>query len=118
MSYEDRLKFLNLPTLCYRKLRGDMIKSYTILNKKYDSKIIPNLFLNNSARTRGNKCKLKITRAKNDLKKHSFCLQVPKIWNSLSDKVVNSQPVKSLKFNLDNHWTNKKILYNYKVPPL
>ena len=25
ISYEDRLKFLKLPKLCYRRLRGDMI---------------------------------------------------------------------------------------------
>ena len=57
MSYEDRLKFLELPTLCYRRLRDDMIETYKILNNKYDSKIIPNLLLNNSDRTGGNKYK-------------------------------------------------------------
>ena len=71
MFYKDRLKFLKLPTLCYRRLRGDMIETYKILNN-YDSKIIPNLLLNNSDRTRGNKYILKITKAKHDLRKHSF----------------------------------------------
>ena len=80
MSYEDRLKFLKLPTLCYRRLRGNMIETSKILNNKCDSKI-PNLLLNNSDRTRGNKYKLKITRAKHELRKYSFCLCVPEIWN-------------------------------------
>jgi len=30
MSYTDRLKRLNLPTLKYRRLRGDMIKVFKI----------------------------------------------------------------------------------------
>ena len=36
MSYEDRLKNLNLPTLKYRRLRGDMIETYKIITNKYD----------------------------------------------------------------------------------
>ena len=31
-SYTDRLKFLNLPTLKYRRCRGDMIEVYKIIN--------------------------------------------------------------------------------------
>ena len=35
-SYEDRLRILDLPTLKYRRLRGDMIETYKILSGKYD----------------------------------------------------------------------------------
>jgi len=34
-SYEARLKWLNLPTLKYRRLRGDMIQVYNIVSGKY-----------------------------------------------------------------------------------
>ena len=53
MSYGEQLKYLKFPTLCYRRLRGDMIEIYKILNNKYDSKILLKLLLNNSDRTRG-----------------------------------------------------------------
>jgi len=33
MSYIEPLKHLNLPTLKYNRLRGDMIKTYKIINK-------------------------------------------------------------------------------------
>ena len=36
MSYIERLKHLNLPKLKYRRLRGDMIETYKIINEKYD----------------------------------------------------------------------------------
>ncbi len=30
LSYEERLRVLHLPTLVYRRLRGDMIKTYKL----------------------------------------------------------------------------------------
>ena len=36
LSYEERLKILNLPTLKFRRLRGDMIEVSKIVNGIYD----------------------------------------------------------------------------------
>jgi hypothetical protein len=38
LSYKDRLKKLKLPTLKFRRIRGDIIEMYKILSDKYDSK--------------------------------------------------------------------------------
>ena len=38
LTYKDRLKRLKLPTLKYRRIRGDMIEAYKILTNKYDSR--------------------------------------------------------------------------------
>ena len=40
-SYEERLRILDLPTLKYRRLRGDMIETYKILSGKYDVSVSP-----------------------------------------------------------------------------
>jgi len=46
-SYSDRLKFLNLPVLKYRRCRGDMIELYKIINGIHDSACVPDLeFMN------------------------------------------------------------------------
>ena len=37
LSYPERLAVLNLPTLVYRRIRGDMIETFKILNNIYDS---------------------------------------------------------------------------------
>ena len=37
ISYEERLQRLKLPTLAYRRTRGDMIEVYKLLHGKYDS---------------------------------------------------------------------------------
>ena len=39
MSYEERLRTLKLPTLSYRRLRGDMIEVYKIIKGVYDKEV-------------------------------------------------------------------------------
>ncbi len=52
-DYTTRLRNLNLPTLVYRRLRGDMIELYKMAYNIYDSDL-PQLFdFNNTSRTRG-----------------------------------------------------------------
>ena len=43
LDYKERLKRLNLPTLSYRHLRGDMIEMYKILTGKYSSSVTSNV---------------------------------------------------------------------------
>ena len=43
LSYSERLRACNLPTLHYRRIRGDMIETYKILSGKYDTVAVPNL---------------------------------------------------------------------------
>ena len=38
VSYPERLKYLNLPTLAYRRARGDMIEVFKIISNIYNSK--------------------------------------------------------------------------------
>ena len=55
-SYSERLKHLKLPTLAYRRLRGDLIQVYNIMNGVNDVKkeSIFNMAENESG-TRGNR---------------------------------------------------------------
>ena len=60
-SHSDGLKFLNLPTLTYRRYRGDMIELFKILKVIYHPACIPHLDLVEVSEhlvTRGNKYKL------------------------------------------------------------
>jgi hypothetical protein len=39
VSYPERLQKLKLPTLAYRRIRGDMIELFKILTGKYDPEV-------------------------------------------------------------------------------
>merc|ERR1712203_911085 len=41
MNYEERLRFLDLPTLVYRRHRGDIILTFGMINGYYDPDVIP-----------------------------------------------------------------------------
>jgi len=46
-TYKDRLIELNLHTLIYGRIRGDMIEVFKIIKQKYDSFAVPELLPSN-----------------------------------------------------------------------
>ena len=67
---------------------------YKILTNKYDNSITSKLELNEFSKTRGSNLKLNTLESKHDLRKYSLCMRVPKIWNTLSNSVINSKNIK------------------------
>ena len=63
LSYEQCLRQLRLPTLGFRRLRGDMIETFKITHQIYD--IEPSLFFSvaKTRSTRGHSMKLEKKRA-------------------------------------------------------
>ena len=54
MEYNERLKKLKMPTLKYRRMRGDMIEVFKIINDIYDPLTTVDMFeLNTTSNTRG-----------------------------------------------------------------
>ena len=74
LSYDERLKECGLTTLETRRLRGDQIEVFKILNG-YEN-IDRNMFfsLKKDSRTRGHKVKLVKDQCRLDIRKHSFSL--------------------------------------------
>jgi len=70
---------LKLPTLKYRRIKGDMIEVYKLLMNKYDGNTV-HLDVNIDTRTRGHTKKL-VKRCHYDLRKYSFCIRIVNIWN-------------------------------------
>ena len=110
-----RLKFLNLPTLAFRRNRGDMIEVYKILMGKYDPTLPSILRRNFNSTTRGNPLKLCTYLPKYDLCKYNFMVRVISLWNSLPTHVITAVSVDSFKNRLDKFWANEEARFDYKA---
>jgi len=76
LNYRQHLEFLNLPTVVFRRNRGDMIEVYKILSDKHDPTLPSILRRNINSTTRGNPMKLCTYRPKYDLCKYNFTVRV------------------------------------------
>jgi ribonuclease P/MRP protein subunit RPP40 len=115
LGYEERLRKLNLPSLCYRRARGDMIEVYKMLNM-YDPQIMPKLKLNKN-QTIGHSFKLSKSRAQKDVMKFYFSLRIKDMWNSLPNHVVESDNLLMFKNRLDRAWLNEQFKFQYRASP-
>jgi hypothetical protein len=118
LSYKDRLMFLQLPTLKFRRYRGDMIEVFKILNQLYDANVVPPLKRNSDSRTRGHSFKLHVDRCKYDVRKFAFCNRIVNLWNSLPEYVVSSGSLNIFKNQLDKHWKCQPFYYDFEVDPI
>ena len=116
-SYSERLHLINLPTLRFRRLRGDMIETYKIIHQLYDPLVSPQLSL--SARTsRGHQFKLFQERSHRlEIRRNFFTFRIVRDWNSLPDSVVSSESLNTFKARLDAHWKDHPLKFNADWDP-
>ena len=103
-SYEDRLKIIGLPSLVYRRCRGDSIEAYKYLHGHYRVQNLLSEELAGEARTRGHCMKLKTRYTKTELRRQYFTNRIVKLWNKLPTEVVMAPSVNSFKGRFDNYW--------------
>ena len=113
LSYADRLRFLKLPTLKFRRIRGDMIELYKHLKGLYDRSSCMEFRLKGEVSVRSNSMALVKNRFKYDLRKYCFSNRVCNVWNSLPDFVVSAPTFDTFKGRLDAHWSRQDVKYNW-----
>jgi hypothetical protein len=117
LSYEDRLRRLGLPTLKYRRIRGDMIELYKILTHKYDKNVSDFIKLNKCNKgTRGHNLKIEKQQFRLDVRKHSFVCRSVETWNSLPAEIVNAPSIHAFEARLDRYWATEPFKYNIEEP--
>jgi len=114
LNYKERLKALGLPTLKYRRLRGDLIEAYKIITS-YNEDINCMLSFNKDTITRGNRFKLFQGQVRYDLRKYFFSNRILSIWNSLPDQVVSSDSLNMFKNRFDRFMRNQDIIYDWEA---
>ena len=107
MTYEERLKRLNLPRLYDRRIRGDMIETYKILSgkEKLNSR---NLFQPSMFRGRSHSKKVFKKFSRLNVRKNWFTQRVVTKWNSLTTEEVESNKTSSFKRRYDKKEAERK----------
>ena len=105
LEYSERLKRLaSLPTLAYRRMRGDMIELYKIMTGKYDSDATPNIPRGPGNQTRGHQHKIFKERIRLNQRKYSFIPRSTDIWNNFPEVVKYAPSVATFEKRLDKFW--------------
>lgn len=120
LTYPERLKKLKLPTLAYRRVRGDMIETYKIINGLYDPDASSLIKLAKDSGTRissrKNTVKISTQWHKSDLRKYSFANRISKVWNNLPEEIVKAPTLNTFKNRLDGYWSDQPLVYDdYKT---
>lgn len=113
-QYKDRLIYLDLPTLKYRRTRGDMIEMFKIVHGIYDKAVCPTLKFCTGV-TRGHKFKLEHVYSHLNIRKHSFFIRTIGIWNALPELVVDAPSVNTFKNRLDKFWSKEPFKFDWEA---
>ena len=103
LTYEERLNECGLTTLETRRLRGDQIEVFKILNG-YEN-IDSNIFfeIKESKITRGHNYTLVKKQSRLDVRKYSFSQRTINVWNNLSTDCVQASSVNMFKNKIDKY---------------
>ena len=111
LTYEERLKALDLPSLHYRRLRGDLIQIYNLLKTKDTNEEYKYFFEIKENNTRGHNLKLNKEHCRTDIRKNSFALRNINVWNNLRHETVNAKNVNEFKNLIDKELSHLKFTY-------
>ena len=105
--YQERLKQTGIPSMYYRRQRGDMIMVYQIMTGRLQ--ILDGQLLERADNrgTRGHHFKLKKPPVNTATRQHSFAIRVVNEWNGLPEDIISAPTVNTFKNRLDKHWKNR-----------
>jgi len=104
LPYESRLRQMELPSLVYRRYRGDMIEVFKYLRGTYS--VRSNELLPRAPVTalRGHDHKLLKRHCRSHVRSSFFSYRVVTSWNNLPNEVVSAPSLNSFKGRLDKYW--------------
>jgi hypothetical protein len=119
LEYAERLQRMNLPTLAYRRNRGDAIELFKYLHGIYKVDCTQLLPLrdtdNRRMRTRGHSLMLQKRDCHSQLRQNFFSIRMVNLWNSLPEAVVTSSTVNCFKGRFDRACEENKYQMEWKT---
>ena len=117
LDYSERLKRLNLPTLAFRRLRGDLIEMYKHFSK-YDKDIVAESFQPKERVNRRHRFQIHKRVAEDGVRgvqNNSFYYRIAKVWNNLPSTVVEAPSVDAFKNRLDKEMKDNALKFDHKA---
>ena len=109
LSYQERLRLLNLPSLYYRRKIYDLIQLFKIVVNIEDTSIDKFSLSFNDNNTRGHIFRIQKPRCIKTSRQQTFPIRCINDWNTLPDEIVECETVLSFKTTLDKHWSGKRF---------
>ena len=115
LEYEERLRALKLPSLLYRRWRGDLIEAYKYLHNVYRVKnsLLP---LSDNTNTRGHSKKVKKSGFRLDCRRKFFSTRIINQWNALPKTVAEAPSLNSFKGRLDRFLSSQMYSISFPLP--
>ena len=117
LEYSERLKALDLPTLAFRRFRGDMIETFKHFHK-YDRTIVSESFQPKERSNRKHKFQLHERKANDGVRgvqNNSFYFRTARQWNDLPAHVVGAPSVNAFKNRFDKALKNDILKFDYEA---
>ena len=117
LEYPERLKRLDLPTLVFRRKRGDIIEMFKHFHQ-YDKSTLAPSFMPRKRPSRQHRFQLHTPQMRDGVtgpQSNFFFQRTVKIWNELSKHVVGAKDVNQFKNRLDEAWSEDPLKYDHKA---
>ena len=114
MENEKRLTLLGLPSLEFRRFRGDLIEMYKITHNLYDPKTTSTLFSysENHQGLRQHDYKVYKMHTNKHQYKNFFTNRISNCWNKLPIYIVNSSSLNIFKNEIDRYFKDHMFSTN------
>ena len=120
LPYSERLKELNLPSLSYRRMRGDAIEMYKYCHNEYQVTKSPFTYVrdaNSQSITRDHGFKVRKEKTTTAVRTRFFGNRVSNMWNALPTDIVNAPSLNAFKNRLDDHWKSYRFVEDMRTIP-
>lgn len=104
LDYQERLRRLNLPSLMYRRRRGDAILMFKLMHGQLGVPREAFFQAPHVDTTRGHRFKVAKPRAVTRVRRNHFAVRTVTDWNSLPSWVVDAPSTNAFKNRIDKHW--------------
>ena len=108
-----RRQFLYMPSLEYRRMRGDMIEVYKITHDLHDPLTTKSLVTYNKSCTRSNNFKLKKPRVNTKQFQKFFTNQKINLRNNIPQVTVHANSLNYFKNYVDNNFRDIYLFYKF-----